>query len=313
MRVFFATDIHGSEVCWRKFLNAGKFHKADVLIMGGDMTGKAMVPIVANGSNWELELQGQHHVLTTEDELRAMEKRISDRGYYPIRLTRDEVDAWAADADARRRAVQGGDARQRRALDGARRRAAGGHRHPLHRVAGQRRHLRARPDHRARRASRAGRGRTRSRSMASPSSRPARPIPTPWNTYRELPEPELRERIDGLVAQVPDPHRAIFNFHAPPYGSNLDNAPKLDADMNYVSGGQALIPVGSHAVRESILAYGPPLSLHGHIHEGKGAVKLGSTLAVNPGSSYEDGVLQAAIVDLDAKKGTVKRYLLING
>jgi Icc-related predicted phosphoesterase len=136
---------------------------------------------------------------------------------------------------------------------------------------------------------------------------------TPWHTYRELEEPELRERIDGLVADVPDPKRAIFNFHAPPYGSNLDNAPKLDADMKYVSGGQALIPVGSKAVRESILAYGPPLSLHGHIHEGKGAVKLGSTLAVNPGSSYEDGVLQAAIVDLDEKKGTVKRYLLING
>ena len=112
---------------------------------------------------------------------------------------------------------------------------------------------------------------------------------------------------------MPDPHRAIFNFHAPPYGSNLDNAPKLDADMNYVSGGQALIPVGSKAVREAILAYGPPLSLHGHIHEGKGAVTLGTTLAVNPGSSYEDGVLQAAIVDLDTKKGTVKRYLLING
>jgi Icc-related predicted phosphoesterase len=137
--------------------------------------------------------------------------------------------------------------------------------------------------------------------------------PTPWNTYRELPEPELRERIDGLVAQVPDPHRAIFNFHAPPYGSNLDNAPKLDSEMNYVSGGQALVPVGSHAVRDAILAYGPPLSLHGHIHEGKGAVKLGPTLSVNPGSSYEDGILQAAIVDLDTKKGTVKRYLLING
>ena len=66
--------------------------------------------------------------------------------------------------------------------------------------------------------------------------------PTPWDTFRELPEPELRERIDGLVGQVADPHRAIFNFHAPPYGSNLDNAPKLDADMNYVSGGQALVP-----------------------------------------------------------------------
>ena len=137
--------------------------------------------------------------------------------------------------------------------------------------------------------------------------------PTPWNTFRELPEDELRTRIDGLVASVDDPRRAIFNFHAPPYGSNLDSAPKLDGDMKYVAGGQALVPVGSHAVRDAILAHEPVLSLHGHIHEGRGAVKLGKTLAVNPGSSYEDGVLQAAIVDLDTKKGAVKNYVLING
>jgi hypothetical protein len=137
--------------------------------------------------------------------------------------------------------------------------------------------------------------------------------PTPWKTFRELPEDELRARIDGLVGAVDDPRRAIFNFHAPPYGSNLDAAPQLDADMKYVAGGQALVPVGSRAVRDAISAYGPVLSLHGHIHEGRGAVKIGRTLAVNPGSSYEDGVLQAAIVDLDSKKGEVKRYLLING
>ena len=98
MRVFFATDIHGSEVCWRKFLNAGAFHKADVLIMGGDMTGKAMVPIVSNGRSWEVTLQEQRRNLTTEDEVRAIEKRISDRGYYPVRLSQEEVDAWAADS-----------------------------------------------------------------------------------------------------------------------------------------------------------------------------------------------------------------------
>ena len=97
MRVFFATDIHGSEVCWRKFLNAGKFHNADVLVMGGDMTGKAMVPIVARNGGWRLTLQDQEHVLSTEDEVRAMEKRILDRGYYPMRLSADEVAAWESD------------------------------------------------------------------------------------------------------------------------------------------------------------------------------------------------------------------------
>ena len=98
MRVFFATDIHGSDICWRKFLNAGKFHKVDVLIMGGDMTGKAMVPIVQAPSGWDVTLQEQPIHLASEDELVAMEKRISGRGYYPVRVTRDELDTWAADS-----------------------------------------------------------------------------------------------------------------------------------------------------------------------------------------------------------------------
>jgi Icc-related predicted phosphoesterase len=251
-------------------------------------------------------------VLTTDEELHAMEKRISDRGYYPVRLTRDEVDAWAADpslVDTRFTAVMLDNVSRWMAL-GDVRLAGTGIRcivspanddiFEMDPIISAATHLEL------------GEGNTIALDGFTLVST-GYANPTPWNTFRELPEPELRERIDGLVASVPDPHRAIFNFHAPPYGSNLDNAPKLDADMNYVSGGQALVPVGSKAVRESILAYGPPLSLHGHIHEGKGAVKLGSTLAVNPGSSYEDGILQAAIVDLDAKKGTVKRYLLING
>src|SRR5262245_56586267 len=97
MRVFFSTDIHGSEVCWRKFLNAGSFHKADVLIMGGDMTGKAMVPITGSGSSWVVNLRDQETRMETEAEVAAMEKRIADRGYYPIRLSPDEMTAWQAD------------------------------------------------------------------------------------------------------------------------------------------------------------------------------------------------------------------------
>ena len=312
MRIFFATDIHGSEVCWRKFLNAGAFHKADVLIMGGDMTGKAMVPITESNGGWEVTLQEQRHVLATDDELRAMEKRIRDRGYYPIRLTRDELAAWSADqalVDARfkdemLRSVEAWMALADERLGGTSIRCvvspANDDMFEIDPIIDRAQHV----------------------QLGEANTIPLDGFtlvstgwanPTPWNTFRELPEDELRTRIDGLVATVPDRSRAIFNFHAPPYGSNLDAAPQLDADMKYVAGGQALVPVGSKAVRESILEYGPALSLHGHIHEGKGAVKLGRTLAVNPGSSYEDGVLQAAIVDLDTKKGEVKRYLLING
>ena len=49
MRVFFATDIHGSDVCWRKFLNSGKHYDADAIVLGGDMTGKALIPMVDAG------------------------------------------------------------------------------------------------------------------------------------------------------------------------------------------------------------------------------------------------------------------------
>jgi len=312
MRIFFATDIHGSEICWRKFLNAGAFHKADVLIMGGDMTGKAMVPIVARNGSWEVILQEQHQVLSTEAEVVAMEKRIRDRGYYPIRTTPEEQAAWQADpalVDARFHAEMMGNVSDWMALADARLRGKG------------------------------------IRCVVSPANDDMFEIdpiiagaecvdlgegstialdgftlvslgwanPTPWKTFRELPEEGLATRIEAMVADVPDPHRAIFNFHPPPYGSNLDSAPKLNEDMRYVAGGQALVPVGSKAVRDAITVHGPVLSLHGHIHEGRGAVKIGRTLAVNPGSAYEDGVLQAAIVDLDPKKGEVKRYLLING
>ena len=241
-----------------------------------------------------------------------MEKRISDRGYYPVRLTRDEVDAWSGDPDAvdtRFRAEMLRSVERWLAMADERLAGSG-----IRCIVSPANDDIFEIDPLIEAAALVDLGESNSIALDGftlVSTGWANP--TPWNTFRELPEDDLRTRIDALVAEVADPRRAIFNFHAPPYGSNLDAAPKLDADMNYVSGGQALVPVGSHAVRDAIAAYGPVLSLHGHIHEGRGAVKLGRTLAVNPGSSYEDGVLQAAIVDLDAKKGEVKRYLLING
>jgi Icc-related predicted phosphoesterase len=135
---------------------------------------------------------------------------------------------------------------------------------------------------------------------------------TPWNTHREETEEKLAERIEAMARQVPDSTRAIFNLHCPPYKSGLDEAPAIDADLRLLHGGRALRPVGSTAVREAIERHQPLLSLHGHIHESKGAVKLGKTLSINPGSSYEEGMLMGAIVQLDPKKG-IKSYQLVNG
>src|SRR2546430_7342445 len=136
--------------------------------------------------------------------------------------------------------------------------------------------------------------------------------PTPWKTHREESEDKLAERIESMASQVPDPSRAIFNLHCPPFKSGLDEAPAIVADLKLLHGGRALRPVGSTAVRTAIERHQPLLSLHGHIHESKGAIKMGKTLSINPGSAYEEGMLMGAIIQLDPKKG-IKSYQLVNG
>ncbi|HEV8280212.1 MAG TPA: hypothetical protein VGQ26_31600, partial [Streptosporangiaceae bacterium] len=136
---------------------------------------------------------------------------------------------------------------------------------------------------------------------------------TPWDTFREAPEEELAAKIEAVANLVPDMGRAIFNFHAPPYGSGLDEAPALDANLRPTHGGAVMKPVGSTAVSDAIVRHQPMLSVHGHIHESRGIKKMGRTLAINPGSVYGDGVLQGALLELDPKKGKVSKYLLVNG
>jgi hypothetical protein len=312
-RIFYVTDIHGSEICWKKFLNAGPFYRADVVIVGGDITGKAMVPIVSRNGRWETTLQDHHEILETETEVEEIEKKIMNRGYYPIRVSDEEYRALQEDSDLV-------DKRFKEAmLEGTERWIAMAE----DRFAG-----------------------TGIRPIACPANDDMfeiddllagadvvetgdedHPIeidgftivsmgwtnPTPWHTFREAEEPALARRLDRALEHAGDPATTIANFHAPPYGSQLDNAPALKDDLTYVSGGQAIRPVGSTSVRDAIMEFQPFLSLHGHIHESRGVARLGNTLALNPGSSYEEGVLQSAVVEIDTKKRKVKNYQLLTG
>ena len=72
-----------------------------------------------------------------------------------------------------------------------------------------------------------------------------------------------------------------------------------------------MMSVGSHAVRSAIEKNQPLLGLHGHIHESKGIANIGRTLCINAGSEYSQGILRAAIVNLEKDK--VKGYMLISG
>jgi hypothetical protein len=134
---------------------------------------------------------------------------------------------------------------------------------------------------------------------------------TPWHTYREEKEDQLRARYDAMLARLKNPRQSVFNIHVPPYGSTLDEAPELTANMTPKDAGRSLIPVGSHAVRKIIDQYQPLLGLFGHVHEGKGAIHLGKTLCINPGSMYEQGRLLGTLINLDRDK--VKNYILTTG
>ena len=309
-KIFFATDLHGSETCWRKFLNAAKFYDCDTLICGGDMTGKAIVPIVQEDGRFRYALGGEEQTVPKE-QVAEVESHVRRKGYYPLQMTVDRLNELNKNPVERARTFQ------QVMLDGVERwmnLAA-------EKLAGTKVRCFVSPGNddefevdeviRRAKAVELGEGRVVDIDGFSMISS-GWSNPTPWNTHREESEDKLTVRIDAMAKQIPDLSKAIFNLHCPPFKSGLDEAPAIDSDLKLMHGGRALRPVGSRAVREAIDRHQPVLSLHGHVHESKGAVKLGKTLSINPGSSYEEGVLMAAIVNLDAKKG-VKSYQLVNG
>ncbi len=312
MKIFFATDIHGSETCWRKFLNAAAFYKADLVILGGDVTGKVMIPIVAHNGYWQVTVRGETIRMETREELAEIERQIRSRGSYPAVVTPDELHYLSeTEGEVDRRFSVEMMHSLDRWLDMADTKLHGGEigcilnggNDDIFEIDQM---IESSP------CVTFAEGKLIDLDGFSMISM-GWTNPTPWDTFREAPEDELARKIEAIATQVPDMGRAIFNFHAPPYGTGLDEAPALDANMRPVLGGAVMKPVGSVAVRDSIMEHQPLLSVHGHIHESRGVKRMGRTLAINPGSVYGDGVLQGAVIELDAKRAKVKRYLLVNG
>jgi uncharacterized protein len=313
MKIFFATDIHGSEVCWRKFLNAAAFYKADLVVLGGDVTGKAMVPVVAHNGYWQVTVRGQTHRLETRQELDHILTQIRNSGFYPAMVSPDELQHLGKEEGAvDRRFTTEMTSSLDRWLDMADGKLRGGE-IPCILNGGNDDIWEIDDIIESSPCVTFGEAKSVDLGGGFHMVSMGWTNPTPWDTFREAPEADLATKIEDVVGQLPDLGRAIFNFHAPPYGSGLDEAPALDASLRPTHGGAVMKPVGSTAVRDAILKHQPMLSVHGHIHESRGVKRLNRTLAINPGSVYGDGVLQGAVIDLDAKKGKVGRYILVNG
>jgi Icc-related predicted phosphoesterase len=302
-RLFFATDIHGSERTYRKFINAGKFYDVNLIVMGGDISGKLLIPIIKEkNGNYRATLQGTVQKFTTEAELQQLKDKLGLLGFYNQVMDEDEYKSFANNPDAvdklfhklaRERLTSWIDLAETRLKGtGIKCLVTGGNDDDPEVLEAikdggesfipcEAKVIQIDDDH----------------TMASVGFS----NPTPWHTPREIPDEKLGEIIEGMCAQVKDFEHCIFNFHVPPIDSTLDSCPKLDVTTDpptpVMSAGQIVFAgAGSQSVRYAIEKYQPMLGLHGHIHESQGVMKIGRTTCINPGSEYGEGVLRGCLV-----------------
>jgi len=311
-RIHFATDAHGSTETWKKFVNSASLYKTNISIMGGDLTGKAIVPIIEHSNGkYRCSYLGKQFELDSEEKLKDLERTIALTGYYGypttqsemeeleanpnkmddvfLRLMMDRVKEWMNYADEKLRGTD----RQCFVCPG------NDDRWEIDPIIDETecvvnvsdKIVEMNPYHEL---------------LSMPWSNP-----TPWNTHKELSEEEYAKKIGELAAKVKDMSQCVWNIHVPPYGSGLDDAPVLDKDLKVMDAGQSRAPVGSTAVRDAVMKYQPLVGLFGHIHESRSFRKLGKTLCLNPGSSYGEGILQGVLVNIDEKG--LKSYVGVVG
>jgi Icc-related predicted phosphoesterase len=304
-RLFFAADIHGSQVTFRKFLAAAEFYGVDALVFGGDLMGKALVPIVRTNGGYHASFQGREEEIDA-DGLRAFTDALEQPGFYWRVFDRDEYEAVERDPMAKHglfhelasERLAGWIERAEEALrgTGVRLYLTGGNddepsvletleRHDGDRVI-------------------ASEGRLVELDDEHTMITVGLSTPTPWDTPREASEDEIGRAIEQAVTSVPDMERCVFNLHCPPKDTPIDTCLKLEARPGELprpirEGGRFVTTGGgSMAVREAIERYQPLVGLHGHIHESGGRFRIGRTQTFNPGSEYVQGVLQGVIVSL---------------
>ncbi len=312
-RIFFTTDVHGSEKCYRKFLNASKVYRADALILGGDITGKVLVPFVERqDGKYEVTLFGAQKTIG-KDKLAETRRALQDAGEYSFVTTPGELGEIQSDKSKETKVF---DDAMVAVLDSWVQLT-------LERLKGTdvKCYLSPGNDDKFE----LDRALVDSGPFVNPENRVVDlgggyemitlgyANPTPWKSPREVSEERLGGMIESLASKVKDQANAVYNLHVPPIDTELDKAPAVSHDFNYVKEGLGIkyIHAGSTAVRGAIERHAPLLGLHGHIHESKGFVKLGRTLCLNPGSEYSDGILRGALVNLDG--GKVHDFMLTSG
>jgi Icc-related predicted phosphoesterase len=304
-RIFFASDLHGSQITFRKFLAAAEFYGVDALVFGGDLMGKALVPIVRANGTFHASFQGRDEEFEA-DGLDTFTRAVEQPGFYWKVFERDEYEAVEVDPLAKRGLFHEL-ATERLAgwIDVAEDRLRGSPVH-LYLTGGNDDEpavLETLELHDGDRVV-ASEGRLVDLDGEHTMITVGLSTPTPWDTPREASEEEIARAIDAAIATVPDIGRCVFNLHCPPKDTPIDTCLKLETRPGELprpireAGRFVTTGGGSLAVKEAIERYQPLVGLHGHIHESGGRYRIGHTQTFNPGSEYVQGVLQGVIVSL---------------
>jgi Icc-related predicted phosphoesterase len=303
-RIFHSVDAHGSNLVWKKYLNAATAYKVEVVLLCGDLTGKAIVPAVKVKDNeWFINPFGKEERFYSIEKLRERLNVLENQGYYSFETTKKEIaelqrepkkveeifarlmkerlEQWLEmveekiPKDVEVVVMPGND--DITEIDGVIMAHEDRIIYPLKKVV----YI----------------------DEKHPMISCEYVNPTPWETPREAQEQEIMKMLEREFSRVDAKEQKylVCNFHAPPYDTRLDLAPKLDKKLNVVTrldGSPEMVHVGSKSVKIFIEKHQPRLGLHGHIHEAAADQKIGRTVVVNPGSDYQAGVLRGYVVDL---------------
>ena len=312
--ILYGSDFHGSDTVFRKFIACGLQYKADVLVVGGDVTGKAMIPVIhTDKGRYEASWFGNQATATTPEELAKVKKDISSVGFYPIVLEKDEAEELESQPEQMAARFETEMCQRVREWMTLAEEKLIPQKKVFYFMAGN-------DDLASIDETVAEFKSIRNPDMIHSEIEGGYEViglsnanMTPWRCARDVEEDVLEQKLSSLTSMIKNPERTIAVLHVPPYNSGLDTCPELDKNLKIITqGGQVVMKAaGSPAVRAFIEKVQPMLSLHGHIHESPGHVHIGRTLCINAGSEYAEAILKAAIINLE--DGKVKGHLLISG
>ena len=98
-KILFATDLHGGDTYFLKVLSLANSSKVNIVMMCGDLTGKAIVPIVKLNDDLFVTNFFNTDYRLKKEELPKMEKDIRQVGYYYYHCSRTEYEEFKSKPD----------------------------------------------------------------------------------------------------------------------------------------------------------------------------------------------------------------------